>query len=94
MHDGPQQAWGPLKCSLKCPFAQGSMASDTSSVVNMRRRQHLQSALVEKLLNKYYPGSFVVLSLMRTSRQPGSCRTPFGGLVCPLRSALRSPGAF
>lgn len=34
----------------------GSKASISSSVVNLRRRQHLRSALVEKLLAKYYPG--------------------------------------
>ena len=35
---------------------QGSKASATSSVVNLRRRQSLRNALVEKLLAKYFPG--------------------------------------
>ena len=63
--DPPRQAGDPLKCMLTYPLAQASQASDTSSVVNLRRRQHLQSALVEKLLNKYYPGSFVALTFYK-----------------------------
>jgi len=36
---------------------QGSKASATSSVVNLRKRQSLRNALVEKLLSKYFPGA-------------------------------------